>query len=117
MQSVPVRCEFFFFLKQKAAYEIDCDWSSDVLFRSAAVDELVHFAVRGAGDVAQHGVPGWLLFQPVDRHHRGQLLDGPTEIGKGSGGERVEISVVGVLFKKKNTQLRDGRVHAERRAA
>jgi len=26
---------FFFFFKQKTAYEIDvCDWSSDVLFRS-----------------------------------------------------------------------------------
>ena len=43
----------------------------------AAIDELVDLAVRVAGDVAEHGVPRRRLVQPVDRHHREQLLDRP----------------------------------------
>jgi hypothetical protein len=40
----------------------------------AAVDELVDLAVRVAGDVAEHRLPGRRLVQPVDRHHGNSCL-------------------------------------------
>ena len=44
----------------------------------AAVDELIDLAVRVAGDVAEHRVMGRHGVQPVNRHHRKELLDRPA---------------------------------------
>ena len=59
----------------------------------AAVDELIDLAVRVAGDVAEHGVVRRRLVQPVDRHHREQLLDRPAV---GHRLEQREVAEVGV---------------------
>ena len=48
---------------------------------------------RVAGDVAEHGVPRRPLVQPVDRHDREQLLDGPAV---GHRLEQREVAEVGV---------------------
>ena len=44
----------------------------------AKIDELVDLPVRVAGDVAQDGVARRPLVEPMDGHHRKELLDGPT---------------------------------------
>ena len=59
----------------------------------AAVDELIHLAVGIAGDVAQHATARGLLVQPVNRHDREQLLDGPAI---GHALEQREIAEIGV---------------------
>ncbi len=59
----------------------------------AAVDELVDLAVRVAGDVAEHRVVRRRRVQPVDRHHREQLLDRPAVRARL---EQREVAEVGV---------------------
>ena len=59
----------------------------------AAIDELIDLAVRVARDVAEHRVVGRRLVQPVDRHHREQLLDRPAV---GTRLEQREVAEVGV---------------------
>ena len=63
----------------------------------AAIDELIDLAVRVAGDVAEHGLARRRFVQPVNRHHREQLLDRPRvgnrleqrEVAEVRVGERV----------------------------
>src|SRR2546427_4332389 len=56
-ERLDICCSFFFFFKQKTAYEIDCDWSSDVcssdLLRSARWRHLAAFLSRQAGATEQ----------------------------------------------------------------
>src|ERR1051326_8322162 len=44
----------------------------------APVDECFHLAIGIACDVAQHSRAGGLLAEPVNRHQRKELLDGPA---------------------------------------
>src|SRR5277367_207112 len=44
----------------------------------AAVDKLIDFAIRIAGDITQHRIASRFLLQTVDRHDREQLFDGPA---------------------------------------
>ena len=44
----------------------------------AQADEVVDLAVGVAGDVSQHGLARGHFIQPVDRHDREQLVDGPA---------------------------------------
>src|SRR5213080_5148411 len=83
---------FFFFFKQKTAYEIPlCDWSSDVC--SSDLQLLSRGVGREAGRQSHHG------------------LSRQGQIGRASCRERVysgvEISVVGVSLKKKSTAAQE----------
>src|SRR5579883_3378787 len=48
------------------------------LFHVAAVDELIHFAVGIAGNIAQNAMPERLFVESVDRHDRKKLLHRPA---------------------------------------
>ena len=63
------------------------------LLHVAAIDEAIELAVRIAGDVAEDGVVQRLLVQPVNGHHREQLLDRPAV---GDRLEQREVAEIGV---------------------
>src|SRR3546814_16367400 len=96
---------FFFFFKQKTAYEMRIsDWSSDVcssdLESLAWSRSLVEANLRG---VDSHGVQR--LPRYLDLLRTGQIKARPAKIGRASCRERVcqyvSISVVAVSLKKK----------------
>src|SRR5256886_3294069 len=79
---------FFFFSSRRRHTRFDCDWSSDVLFRSVVRQfETVVAVESGIVTERLHEVP------------RPDVP--PTEIGRASCRERVQISVVAVSLKKK----------------
>src|SRR5207244_9721683 len=88
-QSILPRPIPFFFFKQKTAYEIGLGIPAEPLFRSICHCEHFH------PEVAAHSDSEQLL-----------------EIGRASCRERVEMSVVGVSFKKKDDK--DHRIAARR---
>src|SRR5689334_18804144 len=59
----------------------------------AAIDELIYLAVRIARDVTQNGMPRRRFIQPMNRHDRKQLFDGPAI---GHALEQRKIAEVGV---------------------
>src|SRR5690606_39943008 len=109
---------FFFFFKQKTAYEIFTRLEfRRVLFRSVAAGaagDADAGAVRdgrfGDGRELQVVVAG--LRQRLRQRVRLQRLEqhaGRREIGRASCRERVEISVVGGLLRKKEEKRRSDR--------
>ncbi len=63
------------------------------LLHVAAIDELIHLAVRVTGDVAQNRLPGRRLVQAMDGHDGKKLLDGPAI---GHALEQRKIAEIGI---------------------
>src|SRR3546814_9267152 len=87
--SVCVVCLFFFFFKQKTAYEMRIsDWSSDV-----CSSDLVHWATVQRIEAAGHDKPG-VQARSIEAVHKALATQGveflnSDEIGRASCRERV----------------------------